>query len=147
MMHKYSTWYVVCPTTGGRVAMPPHSVFLWDSTHIYTTVDNRKFLFCLVVSQGKILKLRLVDNTIFISSSCCAKVLGRTGNREQCWWTSTARNINHLGSPNLKYLCAVASLTVGNDLVVKVHSVRCAALSGFNGCRHRRKTHAQNKTG
>jgi hypothetical protein len=26
-------------------------------------VDNRKFLFCLVVSRAKILKLRVVDNT------------------------------------------------------------------------------------
>ena len=31
-----------------------------DSTH---TVDNHKFLFCLVVSLGKILNFRLVDNT------------------------------------------------------------------------------------
>ena len=31
-----------------------------DSTH---TVDNHKFLFCQVVSQGKILNLCVLDNT------------------------------------------------------------------------------------
>jgi hypothetical protein len=55
-----------------------------------------------------------------LNASCCANVLGHSGNREQtiyflllvaqCWWSSTSRNMNHLGSPKPICLCAVTSL-------------------------------------
>ena len=56
------------PTSTNQDAEPAHcepaldrkNGKVLDSTH---TVDNHKFLFCLLASLGKILNLSLVDNT------------------------------------------------------------------------------------
>jgi hypothetical protein len=88
-----------------QVSMPPHSVFSWAHSvlegfreHSQSTAVS--FCFVWLFLGQRFWNCVELTTQLFISSSCCAKVLGGSGNQEQtiylqCWWTSTSRNMKH----------------------------------------------------